>query len=70
MSNLIMLPVRWPGLAIAGLALGVGWKLGCYIGDVATGERTVNWQPLVDLVKKAQGPEPLWKRQFSKVSTD
>jgi hypothetical protein len=58
-------PIKLLCLAAAGLAIAFGWKLGCYLGDLATGEKELPWP---DILKPADPPEPLWKRKFSPIS--
>ncbi len=64
------IPVSITGFAVAGLALGAGWKLGCFLGDLATGDRTIDWSPIKGVFQKLQTEEPLWKRQFNKVTEE
>ena len=68
MTPLVLYPLRLAGWAAAGLAIGVGWKLGSHLVDVAMGERELNWPKLRDLVKPSETNQPLWKRRFTKIS--
>jgi hypothetical protein len=63
-------PVSIFGWALAGLAFGAALKLGSYLGDLVTGDRSIDWTPAKDLFEMRQTEEPLWKRQFGKVSED
>jgi hypothetical protein len=54
--------------AAAGMALGAGWKLGCYLVDMAMGgPESGHWFECPEGEKESE-EEPLWKRKFSKVS--
>lgn len=39
MVNPLLFPIKLLGWTAAGLALGVGWKLGCHLVAVAMGEK-------------------------------
>ena len=70
MSHIVLFPVKMLGLAAAGLALAVGWKVGSRLVDVVfdkqARDRFFEW-----VNPECKGEEaPLWKRQFSKVSGD
>ena len=69
MASLLPL-VRLLGLVAAGFALGVGWKLGSHLVDVATGEKDLLWPSAREKDKPEQGEEPLWKRRFAKISDE
>jgi hypothetical protein len=62
--------VRLLGLVAAGFALGVGWKLGSHLVDVAMGEKDLLWPSGREKDKPEQGEEPLWKRRFAKISDE
>ncbi len=70
MSHVVLFPVKMLGLAAAGLALAVGWKMGSRLVDAVfdkeAGARFFEW-----MEPESKSDDPLlWKRQFSKVSTD
>lgn len=67
--TIISAPIKILGLAAVGLAFAVGWKLGSYVGDLATGEKTFPW-PDADIFKPREQREPLWKRQFSRITVE
>ncbi len=63
-----LLPLKVLGWAAAGVALGVGWKVGCYLV-----EKVANDPDVKDFLSSIPpackvSEEPLWKRRFSKVS--
>ncbi len=63
-----LLPIRILGWAAAGMALGVGWKVGTYLVDTAMGDTRVK-DFLESLKCRCEGEEPpLWKRRFSRFS--
>ena len=68
MIHPLMIPVKIAGLVVAGLAFGAGWKVGAFIGDVAAGEKTVEWPSLEGVFGSCEAEEPLWKRKFGPVS--
>jgi len=62
----VLLPLRILGWAAAGLAMGVGWKVGTYLVDTAMGDTRVA-EFIEELKSKCQcEAEPLWKRRFSR----
>ncbi|HMK36506.1 MAG TPA: hypothetical protein VK463_15640 [Desulfomonilaceae bacterium] len=54
MGNLLLFPLKLLGWTAAGLALGVGWKLGCNLVDVAMGEKTLMCFPQEEQSAKPQ----------------
>jgi len=69
MTPLIALPIKIIGWTAAGVALAAGWKLGSYIINAAANNTEV--QRFYENMKACCKPEePLWKRQFSKVSEE
>jgi hypothetical protein len=56
------------GFAITGIVLGAGWKVGCYLADLATGDRKIDFTILKDVFGDHKTEEPLWRRQFQKFS--
>jgi hypothetical protein len=71
MHRLLLGSVKLFGVAAAGVALAVGWKLGSYLVDVALDEETRD--RFFERVGEACGEhqeQPLWKRRFSRVSED
>ena len=70
MLKLLPIPFRLVGWAAAGVALGAGLKLGSYLVDAAMGEKEVKWPNLEGLFQKDTGHDPLWKKQFGKISDD
>jgi len=70
MSHIVLFPIKMLGLAAAGLALAVGWKLGSHLVDAVfdkeARERLFEWME----PERQSSEAPLWKRQFSKVSDD
>jgi hypothetical protein len=70
MTGIILFPVKLLGLAAAGVAVGVGWKVGSYLGDVVIGERELKLPQVLDRFRKDDSPEPIWKRKFSRVSEE
>jgi hypothetical protein len=68
--SLILLPVKFLGIAAAGLAFGAGWKLGSYLFDEAIANREILQEKASKLFEKLRAKEPIWKRQFSKVSEE
>ena len=69
MIRLIALPIRIIGWTAAGVSLAVGWKIGSYIMNAAASSSEV--QRFFDTMKACcQSGEPLWKRQFSKISEE
>lgn len=70
MSQIALFPIKMLGLAAAGLAFAVGWKVGSHLVDIVFNEqardRFFEW---VDPECKG-GKTPLWKRQYSKASGD
>jgi hypothetical protein len=70
MSHIVLFPIKMLGLAAAGLALAVGWKMGSRLVEVVfdkeARERFYEWmEPELKSEEAA-----LWKRKFSKVSGD
>lgn len=70
MTGVILFPLKLLALAAAGVAVGVGWKVGAYLGDVVTGEKEFAAPHVLDQLRQEGGCEPLWKRKFSKVSDE
>ncbi|MFC1835913.1 hypothetical protein ACFL2Q_14545 [Thermodesulfobacteriota bacterium] len=69
MTKLVLVPSKLlAGLALSGLVMWGGWKLGRYFGEVARGERESPWRKIEELFEQKETPEPLWKRQYSPVS--
>lgn len=69
MASLITLPIKMIGWTAAGVALAVGWKIGSYIINAAAGSGEA--QRFFDSMRACCKPqEPLWKRQFSKISEE
>ncbi len=70
MSQVVLFPIKLLGLAAAGLALAVGWKMGSRLVDMVFDEEAregfFKWMEPQGKSDEA----PLWKRQFSKVSDD
>ncbi len=64
----VLFPLRILGWAAAGVALGVGWKVGTHLVDTAMGDPRV--KEFVNDLKSAckEEEEPLWKRQYSRLS--
>lgn len=63
-----LLPLKMLGWAAAGVALGVGWKVGCYLVEKVAEDPSVK-----DFLSSlpsigCSSEEPLWKRRFTKVS--
>jgi hypothetical protein len=52
MSHLLLFPIKVLGWTAVGLALGVGWKLGCHLVDVVMGEKDLMVCPA-----KKEGPQ-------------
>lgn len=69
MSSIILAPIRLLGWAAAGMAFAAGWKLGSYVGELATGEKKLEW-PDSGILTRREEPEPLWKRKFSRISVE
>jgi hypothetical protein len=63
-----LLPIKLLGWATAGIALGVGWKVGTYLVDTAMGDTRVTEFIERMKLKCEREEEPLWKRQFSRFS--
>ncbi len=59
-------PVKLLGWSAAGLAMGVGWKVGNLIYDKALGEEGLKWPDWSGMC--ASEDTPVWKRKFGKVS--
>jgi hypothetical protein len=53
MGNLLLLPIKFLGWTAVGLALGVGWKLGSHLVDVAMGKESLLCFP-----EDEQSPKP------------
>ncbi|MBI4966298.1 MAG: hypothetical protein HY913_23670 [Desulfomonile tiedjei] len=69
MSHLVLLPIKMIGWTAAGVGLAVGWKIGSYVINKAKSNSEV--QRFYENLKACCQPaEPLWKRQFSKVSDE
>jgi hypothetical protein len=68
MINPISIAIKLAGIVAAGAALGAGWHLGTYLGDVALGEKTIDWPSLETLFGARDAEEPLWKRKFGPIS--
>ncbi len=69
MTPLITLPIKIMGWTAAGVALAVGWKIGSYIVNAAA--RSTDVQRFFEGMKaRCQPGEPLWKRQFTKISEE
>ncbi len=67
--SVILLPIKMVGFVAAGLALGVGWKLGSYLVNAVMADENV--KKFTQDFKGACGSwaaqeqgEPLWKRKF------
>lgn len=69
MSSITLAPIKLLRWAAAGLAFAAGWKLGSYVGELATGEKKLKWSDSGMLMRK-EDPEPLWKRKFSRITVD
>lgn len=63
--SLLSLPFKVFGWTAAGVAFGVGWKLGSAILDAALGEKGLD--PYIEALKQCDPKEadPLWKKKFS-----
>lgn len=70
MLKLLPISFRFVGWAAAGVALGAGLKLGSYLVDAAMGEKEIAWPNLPDWFKGNAGGDPLWKKEFGKISDD
>ena len=68
MTKLIGFQAKLLGMAAAGLMFAAGWKLGSYLGDLATGEKEFEWPRVPDLMKRGEASQPLWKRKFSRIT--
>jgi hypothetical protein len=69
MASLITFPIKMIGLAAAGAALAVGWKIGSYIVNTVASHSEA--QRFFESMKACcQAEEPLWKRQYSKISDE
>jgi hypothetical protein len=66
----LAIPLSITGFAVAGLALGAGWKIGCFLADLATGDRTIDLTFIKEVFNKRETEEPLWKRQFNGVTEE
>ena len=67
--SVLLLPMKMVGFVAAGLALGVGWKLGSYLVNNVMADENV--KEFARDLKGACGSwaapeqgEPLWKRKF------
>jgi hypothetical protein len=71
MNRLLLGSVKFLGLAAAGVALAVGWKLGSYLVDVCLDEDTRDrfFEGVGNICGEEKEP-PLWKRQFSRISDE
>jgi hypothetical protein len=68
MVNPAFFGLKLLGWTAAGMALAVGWKLGCYLVDMAMGgPESGHWFERAEGEKESK-EEPLWKRKFSRVS--
>lgn len=69
--NPLLFPIKMFGWAAAGVALGVGWKLGSYLLNAAMADENVK-RFMRDFTCQAEGRgeggEPLWARKFEKFS--
>ena len=72
MSRLFLFSTKVLGLAALGLAAAVGWKLGSYLVDVAFDEETRDrfFREFRGASAGKEEDEPLWKRQFSRISDE
>ena len=68
MLKLLPIPLRLIGWAAAGVALGAGLKLGSYLVDAAMGEKEIKWPNMETLFPKDTDSDPLWRKQFTKIS--
>lgn len=68
MFNPISITLKIGGIVGAGIALAAGWRIGEFIADVATGDKTVEWPSLENVLGAFKAEEPLWKRKFGPVS--
>lgn len=68
MFNPISISLKIGGIVGAGIALAAGWWVGELIADIATGEKTVGWPSVGNLLEAFKPEEPLWKRKFGPVS--
>ncbi len=69
--KLLLLPVKVFGWAVAGMAIGVGWKLGTYLVNAATADENV--KGFMRMFECSSGrteetSEPIWARKFPKFS--
>jgi hypothetical protein len=68
MIHSALVPVKLLGWAATGLALGVGWKVGGYLADLALDkDKRAEFLKCFSCEEEAP-PEPLWKRKFTPVS--
>jgi hypothetical protein len=71
--NPLLFPIKMFGWVAAGVALGVGWKLGSYLLNAAMADENVK-RFMRDFTCQAEGGgeggEPLWARKFEKFSDD
>ncbi len=70
--SILLLPIKMVGFVAAGVALGVGWKLGSYLVNTVMADQNVKKfaQDLKGACSSWAAPEegePLWKRKFDKV---
>jgi len=69
----LLTPLKMIGFMAAGLALGIGWKVGSYIVDTVKNDEDINnfAESLKDSYKAwvfEERGEPLWKRKFGPLS--
>lgn len=69
MASLITFPIKMIGWAAAGAALAVGWKIGSYIVNTVASHSEVR-RFFENMKSCCQAEEPLWKRQYSKISEE
>ncbi|MFH1116816.1 MAG: hypothetical protein V1792_23110 [Pseudomonadota bacterium] len=64
----LLLPLRILGWAAAGVALGVGWKVGSHLVETAMSDPRVK-EFIGSLKSECKAEEaPLWKRKYSRLS--
>jgi hypothetical protein len=69
MGRVFLFSTKVLGLAALGMAAAVGWKLGSYLVDVAFDEETRDsFFEKFDALCGKEEDQPLWKRQFPRIS--
>jgi hypothetical protein len=68
MTSALLFPFKLLGLAAAGAAIAVGWKLGTYLVDAASDEATRERFFETCGFHEETGEQPLWRRTFSRFS--